>query len=102
MARPSDGAAPLMIRLPRTIRLDPSDTFVFAHAAEPGEWAGTGSFLVWDTDSASLAGRARAAFPSGFLGVRSPRFSSLSVVSEASERGRHAAIETLPEPVHKQ
>ncbi|MCZ8261422.1 MAG: DUF6505 family protein, partial [Beijerinckiaceae bacterium] len=28
-----------MPRLLRTIRLDPSDAFVFNRAAEPGEWA---------------------------------------------------------------
>ncbi|MEY3552369.1 MAG: hypothetical protein RL735_717, partial [Pseudomonadota bacterium] len=31
------------MKLPRTLRLDPSDTFVFARAAEPGEWAVSGS-----------------------------------------------------------
>ena len=90
-----------MIRLPRTIRLDPSDTFVFAHAAEPGEWAVPGSFLFWDTDIASLAGKARAAFRSGFLGVTSFGFSTLIVVSEARERERDDAVETLAEHIHK-
>ncbi|MFX6803743.1 DUF6505 family protein, partial [Acinetobacter baumannii] len=27
------------MKLLRTIRLDPSDTFVFPRVAEPGEWA---------------------------------------------------------------
>ncbi|HVD73162.1 MAG TPA: DUF6505 family protein, partial [Xanthobacteraceae bacterium] len=27
------------MKLLRTIRLDPSDTFVFERAADPGEWA---------------------------------------------------------------
>jgi len=90
-----------MIKLPRTIRLDPSDTFVFAHAADPGEWAVTGSFLFWDTDIASLAGKARAAFRSGFLGVTSFGFSTLIVVSEARERERDDAVETLAEHIHK-
>ena len=36
-----------MILLPRTIRLDPSDTVVFSRAAEPGEWAVPGAFLFW-------------------------------------------------------
>jgi hypothetical protein len=44
-------------KLPRTIRLDPSDTFVFDRPAEPGEWAVTGSFLFIDTDPTSLTGR---------------------------------------------
>ena len=50
-----------MPKLPRTIRLDPSDTFVFERAAEPGEWAVTGSFLFLDQDVTALAGKARAA-----------------------------------------
>ena len=73
------------LKLPRTLRLDPSDSFVFARAAEPGEWAVTGSFLFWDRDPASLTGKDRVAFRSGFLGVRSFGFSTLVVVSEASE-----------------
>ena len=32
-----------MLKFPRTIRLDPSDTFVFEWAAEPGEWAVSGA-----------------------------------------------------------
>jgi hypothetical protein len=86
-----------MTKLPRTIRLDPSDTFVFEHSAEPGEWAVTGSFLFWDTDVASLSGKTRAGFRSGFLGVRSFGFSTLVVVSEASTRERDEAIEALAE-----
>ncbi|SFL19520.1 DUF6505 family protein [Methylorubrum salsuginis] len=82
-------------KLPRTLRLDPSDTFVFTHAAEPGEWAVTGSFLFLDSDPAALTGKARAAFRSGFAGVRSLGFSTLVVVSEASEAERAEAVETL-------
>ena len=62
-----------MLMLPRTIRLDPSDTFVFARAAEAGEWAVTGSFLFVDADVPALTGKARAAFRAGFVGVDSPR-----------------------------
>lgn len=86
-----------MIKLPRTIRLDPSDTFVFERPAELGEWAVTGSFLFLDADVTTLAGKARAAFRSGFLGVRSFGFSTLVVVSEASEGERHEATAALAE-----
>lgn len=82
-------------KLPRTLRLDPSDTFVFERAAEPGEWAVTGSFLFFDADLGSLAGKERAAFRSGFVGVRSLGFSTLVVVSEASAAERAEAVETL-------
>lgn len=83
------------LKLPRTIQLDPSDTFVFENAAEPGEWAVTGSFLFLDTDPASLAAKARAAFRSGFVGVKTLGFSTLVVVSEASERDFEAAVAEL-------
>lgn len=84
-----------MQKLPRTIRLDPSDTFVFECAAEPGEWAVTGSFLFLDRDVTALTGKARAAFRAGFVGVTSLGFSTLVVVSEASEAERDAAVERL-------
>ena len=91
----------MKLKLPRTIRLDPSDTFVFEHPAEAGEWAVTGSFLFWDAEIASLAGKARAAFRSGFLGVRSFGFSTLVVVSEASESEREEAVEDLAMHIHE-
>ncbi|KQO92563.1 DUF6505 family protein [Methylorubrum extorquens] len=88
-------------KLPRTLRLDPSDTFVFARAAEAGEWAVTGSFLFFDADLSALAGKERAAFRSGFVGVRSLGFSTLVVVSEASEAERETAIEDLARHIHE-
>lgn len=83
------------LKLPRTLRLDPSDTFVFEHPAEPGEWAVTGAFLFWDAAVETLSPKARAAFRSGFVGVDSLGFSTLVVVSKASEAERDAAVETL-------
>ena len=82
-------------KLPRTIRLDPSDTFVFERAADPGEWAVTGSFLFCDGEAPSLSGKARAAFRAGFLGVRSFGFSTLVIVTDASRDDYDAAVETL-------
>jgi hypothetical protein len=83
------------LKLPRTLRLDPSDTLVFPHAAPPGEWAVTGSFLFLDEDPAALTGKDRAAFRAGFLGIASFGFSTLVVVTEASEEERDAATEAL-------
>ena len=40
----------MTLKLMRVLRLDPSDTFVFPRAAEPGEWAVAGSFLFADAD----------------------------------------------------
>lgn len=83
------------MKLLRTIRLDPSDTFVFERAAEPGEWAVSGAFVFWDTDPAALLGKARAAFRGGFLGVESLGRSTLVQIVEASEQDRAKVIETL-------
>ncbi len=83
------------MKLLRTIRLDPSDTFVFDRAAEPGEWAVSGAFLFWNADSTALQGRARTAFRSGFLGLSSLGWSTLVQIVEASEEDRSAAIELL-------
>jgi hypothetical protein len=83
------------VKLIRTIRLDPSDTFVFEHAAEPGEWAVSGAFVFWNTDVTQLEGKARSAFRSAFLGVESLGWSTLVQIVEASESDRAAVVETL-------
>jgi Family of unknown function (DUF6505) len=83
------------MKLLRTIRLDPSDTFVFDHAAEPGEWAVTGTFMYAEDDPSALQGKARAAFRSGFLGVASLGWSTLVQIVEASDDDRLAAVDTL-------
>ena len=83
------------VKLLRTIRLDPSDTFVFERAAEPGEWAVSGAFVFWTTTSPQLAGKARAAFRGGFLGVGSLGWSTLVQIVEASEDDRAAVVDTL-------
>lgn len=83
------------MKMLRTIRLDPSDTFVFTRAAEPGEWAVTGSFLFWGRDVAALAGKERAAFRSGFVGVSSLGFSTLVVAQPIRPDERAAAIDSL-------
>ena len=84
-----------MPKLPRTIRLDPSDTFVFERAAEPGEWAVSGAFVFWNQDSAALTPKARVALRSGFLGIDSLGWSTLAVVTEATEAEREAMVERL-------
>jgi hypothetical protein len=83
------------MKLLRTIRLDPSDTFIFERAAEPGEWAVPGGFVFFDTDPAALEGKARVAFRSGFLGIISLGFSTLVQIVEASEADHTAAVECL-------
>ncbi len=83
------------MKLLRTIRLDPSDTFVFDKAAEPGEWAVSGAFAFWAGDPTTLEGKARSAFRSGFLGVELLGWSTLVQIVEASEADRAAAVERL-------
>ena len=85
------------MKLLRTIRLDPSDTFVFERAAEPGEWAVTGSFVFWHENIAMLEGKARSAFRAGFLGVPSLGWSTLAQIVEASGQDQRAAVDTLAE-----
>lgn len=84
-----------MTRLPRTIRLDPSDKVVFAHAAEPGEWAVPGTFLFWGRPPESLSRKEAIAFRSGFLGVESFGHSTLVAVQEARPEERAAMVERL-------
>ena len=84
-----------MLKIPRTIRLDPSDTFVFEHAAEPGEWAVSGAFVFWNQDPAALGQKQRVALRSGFLGIDSLGWSTLAIVTEATEADRRAMVERL-------
>jgi hypothetical protein len=84
-----------MLKFPRTIRLDPSDTFVFARAAEPGEWAVSGAFVFWNRDLAALEQKQRVALRSGFLGIDSLGWSTLAIVTEATEVERQSMIERL-------
>jgi hypothetical protein len=83
------------VKLLRTIRLDPSDTFVFERAAEPGEWAVSGAFMFWDRDPAVLEGKERAAFRGGFLGVASFGWSTLVQIVVAREQDRAALVAAL-------
>jgi hypothetical protein len=85
------------MKLLRTIRLDPSDSFVFDLAAAAGEWAVPGSFLFWDRDPTTFVGKERTAFRAGFLGIVSFGFSTLAVVHEVTEAEREAAVQLLAE-----
>ena len=83
------------MKLLRTIQLDPSDTFVFERAAEPGEWAVSGAFAFWSGNPTALEGKARTAFRSGFLGVDTLGWSTLVQIVEASQAERANLVETL-------
>jgi hypothetical protein len=83
------------MKLLKTFRADPSDTFVFHRAADPGEWAVSGAFMFAHSDPATLARKARAAFRGGFLGIRSFGWSTLARIVEANDEDRAAAVEQL-------
>ena len=83
------------MKLLRTIRLDPSDTFIFERAAEPGELGGDRHLHVRWRRPAALEGKTRAAFRAGFLGVASFGWSTLVQIVEASDDDRLAAIDAL-------
>lgn len=79
----------------RAIRLDPSDTFVFERAAEPGEWLISGAFLFGGQSYDALSPKARVAFRSGFLGLTSFGWCTLGIVTEATPAERDSAVATL-------
>ena len=83
------------MKLPRTLRLDASDTVIFDRAAAPGEWAVPGGFAFWEGDPARLGGKQRQAFRAGFLGLGSFGWSTLVEVAEASEAEHAAALGSL-------
>jgi Family of unknown function (DUF6505) len=83
------------MKLLRTIRLDPSDSFVYDRAAAAGEWAVPGGFEFWGTDPATLQGRPRQAFRGGFLGLSSFGWSTLVVAVAITAEERTAAIQAL-------
>lgn len=83
------------MKLFRTIALDASDTFVFDVPAELGDWAVSGAFRFCDRDPATLSGKDRSAFRSGFLGVRSWGWSTLVQIVHATPDDRTALVELL-------
>ena len=89
------------MRLLRTIRLDPSDTFVFERAADPGEWAVSGAFMFADADPDALVGKSRAAFRAGFLGVASLGWSTLVQIVEATQEDRDRLVDALGRQLHE-
>ena len=83
------------LKLPRTIRLDASDTAVFERAAEPGEWAVAGGFAFLDAPADRLTGKRRQAFANGFLGTSSFGWSTFVVVASADDEVALAVVERL-------
>ncbi len=84
-----------LMKFLRTIRLDTSDLYVFERAAEPGEWAVSGSFAFAEVDPADLGGKLRQAFANGWLGLDSLGYSTLVEVAEIGEADYEGVIERL-------
>ncbi len=83
------------MKLPRTIRMDPSDARVFHDAAEPGEWAVTGTFAFVDATPAGMDNKAQLAFRSGWLGLDSFGHATFVQVSIAPDDEAEAAARSL-------
>jgi Family of unknown function (DUF6505) len=83
------------MRMLRTIRMDATDTLVFARAAEPGEWAVPGAFEYAMAAKASLLGKERQAFRAGFLGLTSFARSTFAVVATVEPAELAAATDAL-------
>ena len=73
------------MKFPRTIRFDVSDANVFPLAAEPDEWAVTGTFAFADTDPSAFTNKEQLAFRNGWLGTGSFGRATFVQVAEISE-----------------
>lgn len=80
---------------PRVIRLDDSDTRVYATPSRPGEWAVPGAFAFLGADIERADANTREAFRHGFLGTESFGWSTLVQVDEISIFDYLAVIERL-------
>ena len=91
----------MALKLPRAIRLDPSDTFVFDRAAQPGEWAVSGAFMFVGRDLDDLGTKDRVAFRSGWLGVDSFGWSTLAIVTEIDDEEYRKVLHDLAQRIRE-
>ena len=59
------------MKFARTITLDESDSRIFDQAAQPGEWAISGTFEFSNWNANDLTGKNKQAFSNGWLGLSS-------------------------------
>jgi hypothetical protein len=90
----------MALKLPRAIRLDPSDTFVFDRTAEPGEWVVSGAFMFHGRDFEGLTAKEKVAFRSGWLSIESFGWSTLAIVTEMTSAEREKALRALATHIH--
>jgi Family of unknown function (DUF6505) len=61
----------------------------------------SGAFMFADADPDALAGKSRAAFRGGFLGVASLGWSTLVQIVEATQEDRDRLVDTLGRQLHE-
>ena len=83
------------MKFPRTIRFDVSDANVFPLAAEPDEWAVTGTFVFADTDPSAFTSKEQLAFRNGWLGTGSFGRATFVQVVEITKDEFEGVIESL-------
>ncbi len=83
------------MKFPRTIRLDVSDENAFPLAAEPEEWALTGTFAFADADAGSLSNKEQLAFRNGWLGADSFGRATFVLVAEISDEQFESVVSRL-------
>lgn len=83
------------MRLARTIRFDGSDVNVFELAAEPGEWAVSGTFEFSNWTEADVVGKRRQAFANGWLGLDSFGRATFVAVADITPAEYEGAIDAL-------
>ncbi|MEE8352291.1 MAG: DUF6505 family protein [Rhodospirillales bacterium] len=83
------------MKFPRTIRLDVSDVNAFPLAAEPEEWAVTGTFEFSDADPAAMTGKQQLAFKNGWLGLGTFGRSTFAQVADISDAEFEGAVHSL-------
>jgi len=83
------------MKFPRTIRLDVSDVNAFPLAAEPEEWAVTGTFEFSDADPAAMTSKQQLAFKNGWLGLGTFGRSTFAQVADISDAEFEDAVHSL-------
>ena len=83
------------MKLARTIRLDVSDANVFPLAAEPGEWAVTGTFAFADSDPGGLGVKERIAFRDGWFGTESNGWATFVQVTDIGSEDYDETVRRL-------
>jgi len=89
------------VKLPRTIRMDVSDVNAFPLAAEPEEWAVTGTFAFADTDPAALTNKQQLAFRNGWLGTESFGRSTFVQVAVIPDEQFEEVVRRLAQHLHE-